>query len=430
MNSKDTSSPDVANKSSLFEPFQLGPLTLKNRMVMAPLTRSRATGDGIPTEMMEVYYAQRATAGLIISEGVVISPQGVAYPRVPGLYSNEQVEAWKPITEAVHKQGGLIFAQLWHVGRQSHSSVQPDSLPPQAPSPIAIKNYKYNSRPIPLAYETPRELTLAGIQEIIKQYADAAARAIDAGFDGVELHGANGYLIDQFLNSASNQRTDSYGGSVENRMRFLVEILQAIARKVPLNRVGVRLSPSSTWMDAVDLDKYRLHSAVVKRLDEMHIAYLHLVEPRIAGSTTIESSAGEIPVADLANLFSGTVIATGEHDLGSATMRINEGVADLVGFGRYFISNPDLPERMQSGAPLIQPDRKTFYSGRERGYITYPSLAAEQRWQEYEDAFSGGYQTPAEVKARLEPLSWRELEASNDLFSLSQINNLVSLELS
>jgi N-ethylmaleimide reductase len=412
--------------SSLFSTFNLGPLELRNRTVMAPLTRSRATPDGVPTELMEAYYAQRAGAGLIVSEGVVVSPQGVAYPRVPGLYNDGQVEAWRRVTRAVHEQGGFIFAQLWHVGRQSHSSVQPDGLPPFAPSPIPIENYQYYRKPDRLPYETPRKLSREGIRKVIEQYTEAAARAVDAGFDGVEIHAANGYLIDQFLNSGSNQREDEYGGSAANRARFLHELLDAVGKRVPLSRVGVRLSPSSTWMDALDEDKSALHSHVVASLNRHGLAYLHLVEPEIAGSVTAEVADDAVPTAELAALFRGPVIVTGEHNLASAQQRIADGVADLVGFGRTFIANPDLPERLRTGSALNPPEKRTFYAGGPEGYITYPSLAEEARWAELRTAIEAG---TTSAEACLEELSARtpvELVRSGDLYSLHQLRDLVA----
>lgn len=409
-------------KHKLFDNFRLGPVIMRNRMVMAPLTRSRATPDGLPTEMMALHYAQRSSTGLIISEGTVISPQGVAYPRVPGLYNDAQVRAWRKVTEAVHERGGLIFAQLWHVGRQSHSSVQPDGLPPFAPSPVAIENYLYNTRPEPLPYEVPRELTKVQIVEIVQQYADAAERAFDAGFDGVELHGANGYLIDQFLNSSSNRRSDQYGGPVTNRVRFLHQVLHAVAEKIPLNRVGVRLSPSSTWMDAEDPDKKALHSQVITSLNAFGLAYLHLVEPHIAGSTTSDAEMGAIPTADLAAQFDGVVISTGGHTRESAKQILEDGVADLIGFGRLFTSNPDLPARMEKRISLIQPDRKTFYAGREKGYIDYPTMEAEDKWRELKNHLTAVDEAILELEGR----SLMDLDRSNELYSLFQLRKLAS----
>lgn len=413
-------------KLSLFDPFNLGPHQLKNRTVMAPLTRSRATVVAMPTELMEVYYAQRAGAGLIVSEGVVISPQGVAYPRVPGLYNDAQVQAWLKITDAVHDQGGLIFAQLWHVGRQSHSSVQPGQQPPLAPSAVPIENFQYYRKPDHLPYETPRELSQEDIRGVIADYAAAAARAVAAGFDGVELHGANGYLIDQFLNSGSNLRRDSYGGSIANRTRFLHELLDAMGTQVPLSQVGVRLSPSSRWMDAIDEDKTALHSHVVNSLNSYGLAYLHLVEPQIAGSTTTDASDDAVSTTLLSSLFTGPVIVTGEHDLHSATTALNENVADLVGFGRKFIANPDLPTRLRDGQPLNPAEKKGFYGGGANGYITYPSIAEEQHWAQLRESIDGGEVHPDTVFAELSTRDPIDLARAGQLYSFTQLQALLS----
>lgn len=413
-------------KVSLFDPFQLGPLRLRNRTIMAPLTRSRATPEGVPTEIMEIYYAQRASAGLIISEGVVVSPQGVAYPRVPGLYSEEQAQSWRRITGAVHERGGLIFAQLWHVGRQSHSSVQPDGLPPFAPSAKPILNHQYYRKPDRLPYETPRELSRAGIRAIITDFAAAAERAVSAGFDGIEIHGANGYLIDQFLNSGSNLREDEYGGSIANRVRFLHELLESVGGRISLSRVGVRLSPSSNWMDAIDKDKTALHSHVVDSLNSYGLAYLHLVEPSIAGAVTSKVAADAVPTELLSARFNGPVIVTGEHDRHSAEVALNQRDADLIGFGRKFIANPDLPERLHCAAPLNSPDKKSFYSGGAEGYITYPSLKEEARWAELRDSLDSGQTDLGAITAELAERSPVRLARDGDLYPFSQLQHLIS----
>lgn len=363
------------HQKSLFETVVVGGQPLRNRIVLPPLTRSRADDDGVPTPLMEEYYRQRAGAGLVISEGTVIAPQATAYAQVPGLYSAEQVAAWRPVVEAARQEGAVVYAQLWHVGRQSHSSVQPDGLPPKAPSPIAITGYQYRSANGRIPYETPRELTAADIAGIIQAYGTAARNAVSAGFDGVELHAANGYLIDQFLNEGSNRRTDHYGGPLENRTRFLREVITELARHIPMERIGVRLSPSSVWMDAHDSEKRALYSTVVRQLSGSGIAYLHLVEPEIAGSTTVDRPAASIPTAELAALFDGVVIVTGGHDQASAEQLLADGTADLVGFGRLFIANPDLPHRFLTQAPL-QPLRPAgIYGGGAEGYTDYPSLA-------------------------------------------------------
>lgn len=385
----------------LLEPFLLRDLELRNRVVMAPLTRSRANSDGTANELMEVYYSQRASAGLIVSEGIVVSAQGVAYPDVPGLYTEDQAHSWRPAIRGVHARGGRIFAQLWHVGRQSHSSVQPDGGLPLAPSAIPIRGFEYYRKPDRIPFEIPQALTREQIREIIDQYVSAARRALDVGFDGVEIHAANGYLIDQFLNSGSNERADEFGGSVENRTRFLRQIVVAMSREIPAERIGVRLSPSSRWMDALDRDKIALHRYVINDLSGLNLAYLHLVEPNIAGSTTAEIAEDAVPTAELAELFDGPVIVTGGHDAASAERMLSAGIADLVGFGRLFIANPDLPERLATGAPLNHHDRRTFYSGGPEGYITYPSLGEEDRWAVLQKRFRAGEISPASLASQL-----------------------------
>ena len=357
----------------LFEPVTIGGQLAPNRIALAPLTRSRATEDGVPTPIMATYYAQRSGAGLIVSEGTVVSPQGASYARVPGLYSAEQVEGWKPVVRAARARGALVYAQLWHVGRQAHSSIQPDGLPPWAPSAIPIIGSKYRSPAGRIPFEVPRELTREGIAEIVQQFAAAARNALAAGFDGVELHGANGYLIDQFLNSSSNQRSDEYGGSVRNRLRFLREIFDALAEVIPLDRVGLRLSPSSAWMDMKDPDKRGLYRTAVRLAAARGLAYVHIVEPGIAGSTDVEDPRAEaVTSADLGSRFEGPVIVTGGHTAESAAARIEAGTADLVGFGRLFIANPDLPFRFRAGAELEPLRQEGLYAGGPDGYTDYP----------------------------------------------------------
>ncbi len=365
----------MERRSRLFDSVVVGGQPLPNRIVLPPLTRSRATDHGVPTPLMEEYYRQRSGAGLVIIEGTVITPQATAYPRVPGLYSAEQVAAWRPVVAAAKRDGAAVYAQLWHVGRQSHSSVQPDGLPPKAPSPIPITGFQYRSANGRIPYETPRELTTAEIADIVQAYGTAARNAVRAGFDGVELHAANGYLVDQFLNDGSNHRTDQYGGPLENRTRFLLEVIAEMARHLPAGRIGVRLSPSSDWMDAHDSDKRALYSAVVRRLNGLGLAYLHLVEPEIAGSTTVDRPADSIPTASLASLFDGAVIVTGGHDQESGERLLADGIADLVGFGRLFIANPDLPRRFRTRAPLEPLRPAGIYGGGPEGYTDYPSLA-------------------------------------------------------
>ncbi|MDO5511744.1 alkene reductase [Corynebacterium sp.] len=412
----------------LLRPCTLSGLRLRNRVVMAPLTRSRAQPDGTATDLMEVYYTQRATAGLIVSEGIVVSPQGVAYPRVPGLYTDAQAHSWGPITRAVHERGGHIVAQLWHVGRQSHSSVQPDGGLPVAPSAIPITGFRYYRRPEQVPFETPRALSREEIRDVIGQYAAAARRAVDAGFDGVELHAANGYLIDQFLNSGSNNRSDEYGGSPANRARFLHEIITAVAQEIPVGRIGVRLSPSSRWMDALDEDKRALHRHVVSSLAGRGLAYLHLVEPEIAGSSTAEVAEDAVPTAELRPLIDAPVIITGGHTFETAERLLEFGDADFVGFGRPYIANPDLPERLAAGAPLHRHDRRTFYSGGAEGYLTYPSLEDERRWDELCEAIRAGERDPTALAAELSGRTEVELARDGLLHAHRQLLTILTPE--
>jgi N-ethylmaleimide reductase len=356
----------------LFSPVRLGALGLRHRIVMAPMTRSRATRQGLATDLMREYYAQRSAAGMIVSEGIVVSRQGAAYPRVPGLYSAEQAASWAPALEAVHARGGLLVAQLWHVGRQSHSSAQPDGKPPWAPSPIPIRGQRFRTREGRIPYETPRRLSAGDIRRVIGEYADAAARALDAGFDGVELHGANGYLIDQFLHAGSNQRADGYGGSIPHRARFLLEVVEAVSARVPADRVGVRLSPASTWMEVTDPHKAELFTHVVGELSGRGLAYLHLVEPDAGGPGTGGGARNAVPTEEFVRLFGGPVVSTGNHDARSAQDALDRGCA-AVGFGRAFVVHPDLPHRLRHGLPLAAPDPTTLYAGGAEGYTTYPA---------------------------------------------------------
>jgi N-ethylmaleimide reductase len=343
---------------------------------MAPLTRSRAEADASANELMLRYYEQRASAGLIVSEGIVVSPQGASYRNVPGLFSDAHIAPWSAITEAVHRRGGLIVAQLWHVGRQSHSSVQPDGAPPGGPSAVPITGYSYYARPDKLRFETPRALSTQEIRAIVGDFAAAARRAIMAGFDGVEIHGANGYLIDQFLHRSANRRTDAYGGGPAGRSRFLHEVLEAVSVEVPTARIGVRLSPSSTWMDVDDADKPGLFSHVVSSLSGKGLGYLHLVEPNIAGATDASDAAPvRVDTSTLRPLFDGALISTGGHGTPSAETLLAAGTADLIGFGRPFIANPDLVERISGALPWATPQPRTFYSGGAEGYTSYPAYA-------------------------------------------------------
>lgn len=363
--------------NSLFDVFDLFGQRLQNRMVLAPMTRNRVLSENLlPNDLMKEYYQQRSSAGLLVSEGIVISRQGGSSTSVPGLYDESQVEAWKPITAAVHQGGGVFYAQLWHVGRLSHTKVQPDGQLPVGPSAIAAKGFEYRAPDGPVPYEVPEELSLKGISRIVDDYVAAAKAATAAGFDGIEIHAANGYLIDQFLNTSSNQRTDEYGGSIGNRAKFLFEVIDAIATVIDRRRIGVRLSPSNTFLDVTDYNKKALFTFVVDRLSLQELSYLHLVEPHYSGRFTADEDSYSVPSAHYRQHYGGTLIVTGGHDQYSAHRLIEEGNADLVGFGRLFIANPDLPARFRLNASLLEPDRSTFYTGGSRGYTDYPALTA------------------------------------------------------
>jgi N-ethylmaleimide reductase len=359
---------------NLFGPLMMGDLSLPNRIVMAPLTRNRALHEGdVPHELMALYYAQRASAGLIISEGVQISPEGKGYAWTPGIHSPEQVNGWQLVTQAVHDHGGRIFAQIWHVGRVSHSSLQPHNQAPVAPSAIAAKAHVFNGEGF-VPTSTPRALNIEDIARVIEDYRLAAVNAKAAGFDGIELHAANGYLIDQFLRDDSNKRTDAYGGSQENRTRLLVEILDVLATVWPAKRIGVRFSPFSSASGAADSNPQATFEYAIAKVNDFGLAYLHLVEGETGGARDLP------PGADLKKLracFSGVYMANNGYNLELAQQAIASGAADLIAFGRPFISNPDLVERLRQNAPLTPPDQKTFYGGGAEGYTDYPCLNDE-----------------------------------------------------
>jgi N-ethylmaleimide reductase len=359
--------------SKLFTPTQVGPYRLSHRVVMAPLTRMRSDPGDIPNDLMVKYYAQRASdGGLIVSEATPVSTRGNGYAGAPGIYSDAQIAGWRRVTDAVHAKGGRIFQQLWHVGRQSHVDLQPDGEAPVAPSAIAAEGYAYTKRG-EAPFSMPRALELHEIPGIIEEFRSGAERALRAGFDGVEIHGANGYLPDQFLQDGTNKRTDEYGGPIENRARFLLEVTQAAISAWGADRVGVRISPSGTYGSMSDSNPPATFGYVATQFDRLGIAYLHVVEPRIKG--TEEISHGQAPIATqhLRPKFSRTLIAAGGFAPDSAEAIVAAGGADLVAFGRHFISNPDLPERLRQGLPLNRYDRSTFYGGDARGYIDYPA---------------------------------------------------------
>ena len=362
--------------SDLFQPVRLGPYQLANRIVMAPLTRSRAGEDGVPRPLMAEYYAQRASAGLIIAEGTNISPQGRGYALTPGLYEAAQVEGWRKVTEAVHARGGRIFPQLWHVGRVSHPSLQPGGALPVAPSAIRPEATSYTDagfRPC----VTPRALATAEIPEIVEQYRHATRNALVAGFDGVEIHAANGYLIEQFLRDSTNKRTDAYGGSRENRARLLLEVTEAVVGVCGGERVGIRLSPVSPVNGAdLDSDPAGTYAYVVERLNAFGLAYIHIIEGATQGPREVP---GGFDLQILRQSFKGLYIANNGYDLGLALEARRRNLADIISFGRLYIANPDLVERLRIGARLNVPDRATFFGGGAAGYTDYPVLTPAER---------------------------------------------------
>ena len=356
------------SQTDLFSPVRLGSLDLPNRIVMAPMTRNRAGDGNVPTALMTEYYAQRASAGLIVTEATQVSATAQGYPNTPGVHTNAQAAGWRRVTEAVHAAGGRIFVQLWHVGRISHPIFQPGGALPLAPSAIAARGELYTGqgmKPFPV----PRALETSEIPGIVRDFAEAAKRAVfDAGFDGVEVHGANGYLLDQFLRDGSNTRTDAYGGSIENRARLLLEVTAATVDAIGAERTGVRLSPSNPYNDMHDSDPVALFGHVGQALSPFGLAYLHVIEgPALP--------ADAVPVAaELRRAFKGTFMLNGGYTHDTATAALANGEADLISFGAPFISNPDLPARFRLGAPLAPGDRATFYGGTEKGYIDYPVL--------------------------------------------------------
>ena len=362
-------------RSDLFQPVRLGPYELANRVVMAPLTRSRASEDGVPRPSMAEYYAQRSSAGLIIAEGTNISPQGRGYAFTPGIYNETQVEGWRQVTEAVHARGGRIFPQLWHVGRVSHPSLQPGGALPVAPSAICPEATSYTAAGFTPCV-TPRALEIAEIPEIVEEYRCAARNALAAGFDGVEIHAANGYLIEQFLRDSTNKRTDAYGGSRENRARFLLEVAEAVAGVCGGERVGIRLSPMSPVNGAdLDSDPAGTYSYVVERLNAFGLAYIHIIEGVTQGPREVP---GGFDLQNLRRSFKGLYMANNGYDC-SSPRGASPNLADLISFGRLYIANPDLVERLRTGAPLNVPDRATFFGGGAAGYTDYPALTAAEK---------------------------------------------------
>ncbi|MEW1688158.1 alkene reductase [Streptomyces sp. NPDC091265] len=355
--------------TTAFDPFDLAGTQLANRIALAPMTRSRAGEGGIPTDLTAEYYAQRASAGLIITEGVQPSVVGQGYPSTPGLHSDEQIAGWRKVTDAVHAKGGRIFAQILHTGRIGHPVLLPEGLAPVGVSPVAATGQVF-THVGPKDFVTPQELTDAEIRSTIADFVTAARNAVDAGFDGVELHGANGYLIHQFLAPNSNVRTDEWGGSVEGRIRFAVEVVRAVAAEIGAARTAIRVSPGNPFNDIDEPAPEATYSALVQAIEPVGLAYLHIVEATAADRTLTET---------LRKQFNGTLVLNpaSEGPTGpDALALVEEGVAEVIAYGALFLANPDLPERLRAGGPFNTPDRATFYGGDHRGYTDYPVLGA------------------------------------------------------
>lgn len=367
----------MPNMDSLFSPLRIGSMTLPNRIVMPPMTRMRSP-NGVPTCLNAEYYAQRATAGLIVTEATAIGVQGRGYPDMPGIYNDEQASGWRGVTKAVKAAGGRIVLQLVHHGRWSHSLYNPDGSLPVAPSAIAAPGIIYGPAFQKVPFETPRSLNLGEIPAIIDAFRSAARRAMDAGFDAVEVHGANGFLLDQFLQDGSNQRTDCYGGTVANRARLLLEVLDGISGDIGSQRTGVRLSPYGNLGGLSDSDTFLHFSHIIAEVSARDLAYLHLVEPR-ASSAGIGDDASIDAADNLAlfrQLFAGPVITAGGYDRQSGAEAVLHGGADAVAFGRMFIANPDLPARIRLDSALNAFDRSTSYGGGAHGYTDYANVQA------------------------------------------------------
>ncbi|TWT87193.1 N-ethylmaleimide reductase [Pseudobythopirellula maris] len=358
----------------LFEPLRLGAIEIPNRVVMAPLTRARAT-DRTPNALMAEYYQQRASAGLIVSEATAFSEQGYGWPGAPALYNDQQVDGWRRITDAVHQAGGRIFLQLWHMGRVSHPDFQAGRLP-VAPSAVAAAGDAHTptgKKP----FVTPHALSVDEIARVVDDYAAATARARRAGFDGVEVHGANGYLIDQFLRDASNRRDDQYGGSIENRLRFLGEVLAAVTAEWAPERTGLRLSPTMNGMGMSDSDPVALYTAAAEMLNGVSLAYVHTAEAIAPGRLYNPDAPRVTP--HIRRAYEGVLMTNGGYDHQTAAEAIRSGAADAIAFGQSYIANPDLVERFRAGAALNEPDHSTYYTHGAEGYTDYPAMAETAR---------------------------------------------------
>jgi N-ethylmaleimide reductase len=363
----------MSTPTKLFEPSKLGPITLENRLVMAPLTRNRAVPPGmVPSPLAVDYYGQRASAGLLVTEASQVSQQGQGYQDTPGIYSKEQVAAWRKVTDRVHGRGGHIFIQLWHVGRISHTALQAGGAAPIAPSAILAKGKTFVNGTFADVSE-PRALELSEIPGIIEDFRRGAANAKEAGFDGVEIHGANGYLLDQFAKDGANKRTDSYGGSIENRARLMLEVSKAVAAEIGAEHTGIRISPVTPANDISDSNPQPLFDYIVDQLNALKLIYIHVIEGATGGPRDI----APFDYASLRKRFAGAYVANNGYDFELANKVLAEGAADLIAFGKPFISNPDLVERLKRGAPLNDWDKATFYGGGAKGYTDYPTLQTE-----------------------------------------------------
>lgn len=351
----------------LFSKYNLGSTELKNRIVMAPLTRSRAI-DNVPNDMMVEYYKQRSGAGLIITEGTSPSPNGLGYPRIPGIFNQDQVDGWKKITNTVHENNSKIFIQLMHTGRVSHSENLPKGAEVVAPSAVATDGEMYTDSLGMQPYPTPREMTLEDIETAQTEYVQAAKNAIDAGFDGVEIHGANGYLVDQFINTASNKRSDKYGGSIENRCRFAIEIAKKMGEAIGFNKTAIRLSPYGAFNGMEQFDQLEeTYKFLANELGKLGLVYIHIVDHSSMGAPEVTDSVK----SKIQESFGNTIIASGGFDKERAEKVLNENKGDLIAFGRPFISNPDLVNNFENNLPLVDPDSDTFYTPGEKGYTDY-----------------------------------------------------------
>jgi N-ethylmaleimide reductase len=359
----------MTKPTKLFESYQLGPITLPNRLVMAPLTRNRAGAGLVPSPLAIEYYGQRASAGLLITEASQVSQQGQGYQDTPGIYSKEQIAGWRKVTDRVHERGGRIFLQAWHVGRISHTSLQVDNAAPVAPSAIRAKAKTYVGGAFADVSE-PRALELAEIPGIIESFKRGTANALEAGFDGVEVHGANGYLLDQFAKDGTNKRTDAYGGSIENRAKLMLEVTKVVTAEAGPERTGIRISPVTPANDISDSNPQPLFDYIVDHLNALKLVYIHVIEGATGGPRDI----APFDYASLRKRFSGAYIANNGYDFDLATKVLAANEADLIAFGKLYLANSDLVERLKSGAPLNAPDKATFYGGGAKGYTDYPVL--------------------------------------------------------